>query len=235
MRTAFSWTSTRAGKTGTSPCPASHPASELRRPRVLPAAVERSIPPDVANGVAVWRSAAQGYVEALRAFADAFADEHGAKNPMTPAARVLARTATLVQAVNEDIASASEGPVIILKTHTLEKLLDFTLEAAAKSPGAARSWFKPFAKDVDAITVLHSGLMEVVRTGKVGIDTDAELRPGDSGTGQAPLDREASRCHCAPVKVHELESAATQLERQVQQAAKAARLGSGSLHHRPRP
>lgn len=217
-------------KEGYKPVPGIASGIDLRRPRVLPAAVERSIPPDVANGVAVWRSAAQGYVGALGAFADAFADEHGAKPAMTPAVRVLARAATLVQAVNEDIASAGEGPVVILSSHTLEAALDLALEAAAKSPRAARSWFKPFAKDVDAITELHAGLMDVVRTGRVGIDT---MRSFDQVTVELARRRMAERQATAIArhfKLQELESAASLLERRVQQAAKAARLGSGNLH-----
>lgn len=220
----------KGSKEGYKPVPGIASGSDLRRPQALPAAIERSIPPDVANGVAVWRSAAQGYVNALSAFAEAYADEHGEKNPLTPVARVLPRAATLVQAVNEDIADAREGPVVILKSHTLEKLLDLTLETAAKSPAAARSWFKPFAKDVDAITELQSGLMEAVRSGKVGIDTMQSFDQATVELARRQMTERQAAAVARQFKLRELESAASQLERQVEQAAKAVRLGSSDLH-----
>lgn len=215
-------------KEGYRPVPGSLLGGDLRRPRVLAATAERSIPPDVAGGVAVWRSTAQGYVEALRGFADAFADEHGAKHPMTPTVRVLARAATLIQALNEDIANAGEGRLVMLKSRTVEELVKFTLEAAAESPRATRSWFKPFAKDIDAVTEMYSGLMEAARTGKVDIDT---MQSNDQATVELARRRMTEKQVAAiarQFKLAEQQATVDRLTKQIGQLGFSARLGSGS-------
>lgn len=215
-------------KEGYKPVPGSLSGSDLRRERVLPAAVERSIPPDVADGVAVWRSTAQGYLEALRAFADDFADEHGAKHSKTPTVRVLARAATLIQTLNEDIANAGEGRLVMLKSRTVEELVKFALEATAESPRATRSWFKPIANDIDAVTEMYSGLMEAARTGKVDIDTMQSFDQATVELARRRMTEKQVAAIARQFKLAEQQATVDRLTKQIGQVGFSARLGSGS-------